>query len=556
MTALAPTIDSLRDLLLSVPPDQEAVALAAVAEELTEAELELLISLLPLWRPQAGPQTEACNSAADILGFGGQAGGGKTDLALGLAGTAHFESIIFRRTFKQLDAIVKRSRALYGQAAEENEVIADYNKSEHVWRFRDGRVVELRQVEHENDKEDYRGQPHDLYVFDEATQFPESVVRFITAWLRSTREGQRCRVLLTFNPPENSEGEWVVTFFAPWLDPNHPNPALPGELRYFAAVPDGKGGSKEQEVAADWRGVDERGDEIVPISRTFIPAKLSDNKFQSPMYRAVLQSLPEPLRSQMLFGDFQAGRSDGAYQVIPSAWVDAAQKRWRERVAREGKPKTPMSALGVDVARGGKDFTSRAPRYDNFVDELRRAPGGNTTNGQVVAELVEQDTLGQVTVKVQVDVIGVGSSPFDCIRNGWVDDAGHQHAGIKERAVAMNASEGSDRRDKSGVLGFLNQRADWAWQLREALDPASGMDLCLPPDPKVKADLCSLRWKPTVRGIQVESKDDVKKRIGRSPDDGDAVIYACAIKHVPGMGMLDFARAKMARLAAAKAAKG
>lgn len=551
MTASPPSIDSLRELLLSVPPHLEAQALEAVRQELTEEETEQLIASLPLWRPQPGPQTEALHSEADILGFGGQAGGGKTDLALGLAATEHFESIIFRRTFKQLDAIVKRSQKLYGQVAEYDERSADYNKSEHVWTFRDGRVVELRQVEHEHDKEDYQGQPHDFYIFDEATQFPESAVRFIIAWLRSTRPGQRCRVLLTFNPPPDSDGEWVVRFFAAWLDPSHPNPAKPGELRWFAAVD-----HKEIEVSKDWRGVDEAGDEIVPLSRTFIPAKLSDNKFQTAAYRAVLQSLPEPLRSQMLFGDFHAGREDNAYQVIPSAWVDLAQKRWRDRVAREGKPKTPMTALGVDVARGGRDFTVRAPRYGNFVDELRRAPGTNTPDGQLTAELIERDILEHPGCLVQVDVIGVGGSVIDCLRNGWVDKDGEQHGKIGRRAVAMNASEGSDETDKSGTLGFVNQRAEWTWKAREALDPASGMDICLPPDPQLKADLCALYWRPTVRGIKIELKDEVKERIGRSPDDGDAVINALAIKHVLGTGLLDFARAEMERLAAVKAAKG
>lgn len=555
MTASPHTIDSLRELLLSVPPHQEAEALEAVRQELTEEEVEQLIASLPLWRPQPGPQTEALHSEADILFFGGQAGGGKTDLALGLAATQHYESIIFRRTFKQLDSIVKRSLKLYGQVAEYEERIADYNKSEHVWTFRDGRVVEVRQVQHEHDKEDYQGQPHDFYVFDEGPQFPESVVRFIIGWLRSTRHGQRCRVLITGNPPTDSDGEWVVRFFAAWLDPSHPSPAKPGELRWFATVLE-NGKPREIEVAKDWRGVDEAGDTIIPLSRTFIPAKLSDNRFQMPAYRAVLQSLPEPLRSQMLFGNFQAGREDNAYQAIPSAWVDAAQKRWRDRVATIGKPKTPMTALGVDVARGGRDFTVRAPRYGNFVDELRRAPGANTPDGQAAAGLIEADIIGHPGCLVQVDVIGVGGSVIDCLTNGWVDKAGDQHPGIDRRAVAMNASEGSEETDKSGTLGFVNQRAAWTWGVREALDPASGQDICLPPDPQIKADLCALRWKLTPRGIKIELKDEVKERIGRSPDDGDAVINALAVKHVLGTGLLDYARIQMEKLAAAKAAKG
>lgn len=534
MTSATYSIDSLLELLLSVPPHMEAALLKSIAEELTEQEQEELLSRLPLWRPQAGPQTEAFHCEADILFFGGQAGGGKTDLALGLAGTAHFDSIIFRRTYKQLDSIIKRSKKLYAQVAEENEVVADYNKSEHVWTFRDGRTVELRQVEHEDDKDDYQGQPHDLIVFDEGPQFPESVVRFIIGWLRSTRPGQRCRVVLTGNPPTDSDGEWVVRFFAPWLDESHHNPAKPGELRWFATE-----NGKEIEVAKDWRGIDEEGQPIVPLSRTFIPAKLSDNKFQSQTYRAQLQALPEPLRSQMLFGDFKAGREDNAWQIIPTKWVEAAFNRWRERP----RPTIPMDAMGVDVARGGKDKTTIACRYGNWLDELKRYPGSSTPDGQAVAGLVLSARKDKA--RVQIDVIGVGSSPYDMLR----DAIGHL-------AIPLNGAEGSDARDAANTLGFANFRAEAWWKMREALDPATGQDLALPPDPELKADLCAPRWKLTPRGIQVEAKEDVIKRIGRSPDVGDAAVNAVVIKHIAGAGLLDFAREEMARMRAAKAARG
>jgi hypothetical protein len=48
---------------------------------------------------------------------------------------------------------------------------------------------------------------------------------------------------MTFNPPTTSEGRWVIEFFGPWLDAKHPNPALPGELRWFTTI-----AGKDQEV--------------------------------------------------------------------------------------------------------------------------------------------------------------------------------------------------------------------------------------------------------------------------------------------------------------------
>jgi hypothetical protein len=82
--------------------------------------------------------------------------------------------------------------------------------------------------------------------------------------------------------------------------------------------------------------------------------------------------------------------------------------------------------------------------------------------------------------------------------------------------------------DEQTGLGFVNLRAFWWWMMRNALDPASGENLALPPDRALRIDLTAPRWKITARGIQVEAKEDLIKRIGRSPDLGDSAVYALA----------------------------
>ena len=89
---------------------------AADLEFLTLAErieLDRLLADRPPWRPLAGPQMLAYYSPADILFYGGAAGGGKTDLLLGVARFEHHRSIIFRRVFPSLRAIIDRSREIY-----------------------------------------------------------------------------------------------------------------------------------------------------------------------------------------------------------------------------------------------------------------------------------------------------------------------------------------------------------------------------------------------------------------------------------------------------------
>jgi Terminase large subunit, T4likevirus-type, N-terminal len=478
------------------------------------------------WKPLPGPQALAYDCKADIVLYGGAAGGGKTDLALGKALTRHQRSLILRREYPQLESMIERSKEIF-------DPYGGFNESKGFWRceFAGKRqVIRFGSVQHEKDLKKYQGRPHDLLVFDEAANFPGPFVQFLSAWVRSEDPNQKCQLLLCSNPPTDPEGDWLMEWFAPWLEPNHPNPAQPGELRWYIVV-----GDEHIEVSGP-EPVAKDGETYTPQSRTFIPARVSDNPYYAnTSYVARLQALPEPLRSKMLKGDFAAGREDSAFQVIPSEWVRLAMERWKQRE----KPKTPQTAIGVDVARGGKDKTVATPRYDNYFDKPICEPGSATPNGNAVATLVMNIRRDNSTVNI--DIGGVGTSPFDVL---------HEKIGMK--AVAMNGAEGSDARDKSGQLAFVNARAEWYWKLREALDPMDGDDLALPPDPELLADLTTPRWKLTARGIQVELKDDIIKRIKRSPDKGDSLVYAHAIKIAPGAGLFAF----MAQQAeAAEAAK-
>jgi hypothetical protein len=60
------------------------------------------------WIPNPGPQTDAYFCPADVLLYGGQGGGGKSDLGLGLAFTAHKRSLIMRRKYANL-ALTERA---------------------------------------------------------------------------------------------------------------------------------------------------------------------------------------------------------------------------------------------------------------------------------------------------------------------------------------------------------------------------------------------------------------------------------------------------------------
>lgn len=463
-----------------------------------------------VWKPLPGPQTAAYESQSDELFYGGAAGGGKSDLILGLALTAHQNSIIFRREYPQLKGLLGRCKKILKGTK------ARYNSTEKQWSsLPDGRSLEFGACATEDDAEKFQGRPHDFKAIDELPHFSKSQFKFLTGWLRTDDPSQRCRVVCTGNPPTNAEGRWVIEYWAPWLDPKHPNPAIPGELRWFAVL---NGIDVEVEGGEPFEYTDKEGktELITPRSRTFIPAKIEDNPiYMKTGYKSVLQSLPEPLRSQMLRGDFTAGVEDDPWQIIPTAWVEAAMERWKQRV----KPALSQTSLGVDPARGGRDKTVFAPAWGDWVGELIKHPGSSTPDGPTVAGLAMQ-SCEDTSVCINIDVCAIGSSPYDSlIQLG----ANAQPLNGAEAAVD---SRGEPVVDRSGKIGFVNKRAMWHWRMREMLDPTYGPTLCLPPDPELLADLTAPRYKFSNWKVQVESKEEIKKRIGRSPDCGEATIYA------------------------------
>jgi hypothetical protein len=137
-------------------------------------------------------------------------------------------SLLLRRINKDAVKIKPRIEEILGH---DN----GYNGQLQRWRLGEHQI-DIAGCEQESDKQRFKGDPHDLIVFDEGTDFLESQYRFIIGWNRSTDPNQRCRVLVTSNPPTTADGLWVVKYWGPWLDRTHPNPAKPGELRWFTTI--------------------------------------------------------------------------------------------------------------------------------------------------------------------------------------------------------------------------------------------------------------------------------------------------------------------------------
>jgi hypothetical protein len=461
------------------------------------------------WIPSPGPQTDAYFSLADCLLYGGEPGGGKSQLLLGLAFNCHQRSLIMRRQYGDLERLIEDGLKIHGSRD-------GFNGSPPPrLRIDDNKIINFRAAQRIGDEQGTMGQGRDLLGLDEATHFAESQVRFLMGWVRSEDPQQRCRTVLATNPPLTAEGLWVNKMFAPWLDPNHPNhpnhpnPAKPGELRWVVSDEDGKD---------EWvNGPDDvrivKGKIIRPTSRTYIPSSVRDNPYYAATdYERQLDSLPEPYRS-LLMGGFKTTFKDADFQVIPTAWIEAAQARWKP----DGYKAFAMTAMAVDPAGGGHDAEEIATRYGGWFAPLVTEKGESTSDPAKAFGHIMATRRDNAPVVVDVGG-GYGDKIVLRLKDNSVPYIGFNGAG-----KALGRALGSN-------IPFANKRAEGLWRFREALDPdqQGGSAIALPPDPELKADLaapCYDAHALQVRGVYlIESKEDLRKRLGRSTGKGDAVV--------------------------------
>lgn len=490
-------IDEMLARLQAMPEKQRAASISHVMAQTKAVK----------WVPNPGPQTEAYYSKADVLLYGGEPGGGKSQLVLGLAFNCHQRTLIMRRQYGDLDRIVEDALKIHGSRDGFN------GSPPPKLKISDKQIIDFAAAHRVGDEQGQMGKGRDLIGIDEATHFAKSQIRFLMGWNRTDDPKQRCRVVLATNPPLSPEGLWVIDMFAPWLDPQFPNPAKPGELRWVVSDDDGNDrwvegpGLYEVRVAGQLKQVE-------ATSRTYIPASVKDNPYYvASGYEKQLDAMPEPYRS-LLMGGFRTEFNDLPNQTIPTKWVMLAQQRWKPAPPED----VPMCCMGVDATGGGDDPMVIAMRYDGWFAPLVEVPGK-----EIPIERMGAHCSGIVLShrRDSADVVidmggGFGSSMFEHLTNNEVP------------VKAYKGAEASPRRSLDGKLKFTNKRTAAYWYFREALDPGQpgGSPIALPSDPKLVADLTAPTFEVTPNGIKLEAKEKVCERLGRSTDRGDAVVMA------------------------------
>lgn len=329
----------------------------------------------------------------------------------------------------------------------------------------------------DHDEQAFQGihAPYVLVIIDEACGIPEQL--WIAADALTTNDG--CRLFAVGNPDNPAShfrkvcspgSGWHVIGISAFDSPNLTGEQVPPAL------------------AASL------------VSRAWIEEKAGEWGEENPVYRS------------KVLGEFTV---DGTWQVVRQSDIYACR-------LGPGRKYTPAELLpvelGVDVG-GGSDETVIRERRGMLAGREWRA---QTDRPEVIAPMVLQAITESGATAVKIDSIGVGFGVVGELRN--LADAGRHRASI----VAVNVAESASEPDK-----FKNLRAELWWEVGRGLSERrtrgeGGWDLStmMNADATV-AQLLEPQWRTDPQGrIVVEPKEDVIKRIGRSPDNADALLLA------------------------------
>lgn len=329
-------------------------------------------------------------------GFGGSAGGGKTDCLLfdaiwpilqGRRLGTKYRALLLRRTLEDLQKWLEpRSREIYPRFG------GVYNENRRRWTFPDGEVVYLGGAERVRDIEKYKGAPYQYVGFDELDMFAEFQYTFMLSRLRSAH-GVPCLLRSSTNPPDAS-GLWIRRRFWPWLgkprdereeDGTGAPFAAAGEVLYFIRDDDGT----ERIVDKGTRHA---------IGRTFVRSSLVDNPALAydGQYEKGLRLLDRVTRARLLDGDFDAEDAPGElfrrtwFPIVDAAPAECMRLRVWDRAATEPSSQNPdpdwTAGLRLALDRQGV-------YYIEHVQRLSARPLGVQT---AVVNTAAQDGVGVV----------------------------------------------------------------------------------------------------------------------------------------------------------------
>lgn len=240
-----------------------------------------------------------------------------------------------------------------------------------------------------------------------------------------------------------------------------------------------------------------------PIQEIDFDEGEGDFRFENGIYR------PNDLFRVKVLGMFPKVSED---VLIPYEWIELANKRWEELNA-EGFQPCKSLRLGVDVAGMGRDSSVLCYRYGNYVPKIIEHQSGGKADHMHVAGLISKE-LKNANSKAFIDTIGEGAGVFSRL----------MEMGYKNAYSCKFSSGTKNLKDITGQYTFANLRAYCYWALRDWLNPKNNFCPALPPNERLMEEATETKWKFQSNGsIIIEPKEDIKKRIKRSPDTMDSL---------------------------------
>lgn len=346
--------------------------------------------------PQPGPQEEFLKSRADVVFYGGAAGGGKT-FSLLLEPLRHynnkdFSGVIFRRTSTQ----VTNPGGLWDESAKLYSLLgAEPFQQPLVWKFQSGMKMKFGHLEHDFSVHNWQGSQIPFIGWDELTLFSAKQFWFMFSRNRSV-SGVKGYIRATCNPDPDS---FVAPMIEWYLDEEgYPIPERSGVLRYFLRLND------ELIWADSPDELTSRFPEEEPKSFTFIPAKVEDNQIllkEDPQYLSNLKALSYIDRMRLLSGNWKIRASAGTFfrqsffELVDALPPIVSSIRYWDRAATQktanNKPDWTVG-LKLSKSQSGTFYVEHVERFQADPSEvMRRIRNQAIIDGSSCAVGIEQD---------------------------------------------------------------------------------------------------------------------------------------------------------------------
>lgn len=369
------------------------------------------------FRPQEGPQTTFLSSDADIVFYGGAAGGGKTFGLLLDVGrhqdNADFKALIFRRQSVQITnpgGLWDEATKMYSHFTQDFSGRPNFEVN-----FPQGASVKFAHLNQEDDKFNYQGAQVCYLGFDEVTHFSKTQFFYMLSRLRSV-SGVPGHVRCTCNPDPDS---WVAEFISWWIgEDGFPIPSRAGKKRWFIKQGDEiKWANTREELAK----LSTKDVPVLPLSVTFIPAKITDNQIlltKDPQYLANLHAQDSVERARLLDGNWKIRSVAG--EMFKRSWfkiIDAlppdhtivARIRYWDRAATEPNKDNPNPdwTAGLLLLRDGNGvyYVAHVERFRATPLKVKQRIRNQAEQDRVRTKIGVEEDPGQAGVSEADDLV-------------------------------------------------------------------------------------------------------------------------------------------------------